>query len=108
MGEAEQDQRTVPPWWSETRREDLQEYFADYLAKTTCPVTMAVRTPCQLYEPFPEWFVRKVAGGYRIEQPGNGFHVTLQDEGPEDELSARLAKWAEEGTSLTVEITHEP
>jgi len=96
----------APPWWSETRRQELETYFTEHLAKSTCPITMGIRAKaCQ--EPAP-WFVRKVAEGYRLEHPGNACHLTLEDKGPEDELSARLAKWAEEETHLMVEVTHGP
>jgi len=98
----------VPPWFSETRREELLEYWADYLAKSTCPITMGIRTECELWEYPPEWYVRKAHGGYRIERADNKMQLTLEDKGPEDELSVKLAKWAEEGTPLTVEITHGP
>ena len=98
--------RMTPMWWSENRIQELEQYFAEHLAKSTCPITMGIRAKaCQ--EP-ATWYVRKVAEGYRLEQPGNDFHLTLEDKGPGDELSENLATWAEEGTPLLVEITHGP
>ena len=98
--------RLSPAWWSETRRQELEAYFAEHLAKLTCPITMGIRAKaCQ--EP-AAWYVRKVEGGYRLEQPENDFHLTLEDKGPGDELSENLARWAEGETPLMVEVVHGP
>jgi len=97
--------RMTPPWWSETRRQELQEFFVDYLGKSTCPITMGIRTKCETREIQPEWYVRRVHGGYRLEQPATGSHVDIEGDILDPEL---LEKWAQEETPLIVEITHGP
>ena len=98
--------RMTPPWWSETRRQELQEYWDAHnlFDKLACPLTMEFRPACEPKDRY-FWRLRKVDGGFILEQPGGTGHIGI---GTEVFHSDLLEQWAEEGTPLMVEITHGP
>ena len=102
--------RMTPNWTSGLRDQDLEAF----LAKFSCPLTMKVQPSCAVVMEFQEvpeprdayfWRVRQVDGGFILEQPGGTGHIGIRSEVFHSDL---LEKWAEEETSLLLEITHGP